>query len=140
AMVAAAGRSGSDPVTSVPGARNFALGLRLKVGPPVLAPAPAPAAASATTPFRIGPAVAAGREVVIQARDAQGVELAGDFTDWKPIPLQPWGDDGWRALFSITPGLHRLAIRIDGGAWQAPPGTRPVTSEFGGEVAEVAVE
>ena len=140
ALVAAAGRSGSDPVTSVPGARYFALGLRLKVGPPVLAPAPAPATTIATAPFRIGPAVAAGREVVVHARDARGVELAGDFTDWKPVPLQPWGGDGWRALFYITPGLHRLAIRIDGGAWQAPPGTRPVTSEFGGEVAEVAVE
>ena len=32
ALVAAAGRAGSDPVTSVPGARYFALGLRLKVG------------------------------------------------------------------------------------------------------------
>ena len=36
--------------------------------------------------------------------------------------------------------LHRLAVRIDGGEWQAPPGTRPVRSEFGGEVAEVVVE
>ena len=35
ALVAAAGRAGSDPVTSVPGARYFAVGLRLKVGAPV---------------------------------------------------------------------------------------------------------
>jgi hypothetical protein len=140
ALVAAAGRSGSDPVTSVPGARYFALGLRLKVGPPVLPAAPVPAPASADQPFRIGPAVAAGREIVIQAADAEAVELAGDFTDWKPVTLQPWGRDGWRAFLPIAPGLHRLAIRVDGGAWQAPPGTRPIISEFGGEVAEVAVE
>jgi hypothetical protein len=140
ALVAAAGRSGSDPVTSVPGARYFALGLRLKVGPPVLPAAPVPTTASAAAPFRIGPAVAAGREIVIQATEAETVELAGDFTDWKPVRLQPWGKDGWRAILPIAPGLHRLAIRIDGGTWQAPPGTRPLTSEFGGEVAEVAVE
>jgi hypothetical protein len=140
ALVAAAGRAGSDPVTSVPGARYFALGLRLKVGSQVMAPLPAAAARTATAPFRIGPAVAAGREILIQAADARTVELAGDFTDWKPVALRRWGEDGWRALLPISPGLHRLAIRIDGGAWRAPPGTRPIASEFGGEVAEVVVE
>jgi hypothetical protein len=140
ALVAAAGRAGSDPVTSVPGARYFALGLRLQVGSPVLASLPSAAARSTTAPFQIGPAVAAGREIVIQAADARAVELAGDFTDWKPVALQRWGADGWRALLPISPGLHRLAVRIDGGAWQAPPGTRPIASEFGGEVAEVVVE
>jgi hypothetical protein len=140
ALVAAAGRAGSDPVTSVPGAKYFALGLRLKVGSPVLAPLPSAASRTTAAPFQIGPAVAAGREIVIHAADARAVELAGDFTDWKPVALQPWGEDGWRALLPISPGLHRLAIRIDGGAWRAPPGTRPITSEFGGEVAEVVVE
>jgi hypothetical protein len=140
ALVAAAGRAGSDPVTSVPGAKYFALGLRLKVGSPVLAPLPSAASRTTAAPFQIGPAVAAGREIVIQAADARAVELAGDFTDWKPVALQRWGEDGWRALLPISPGLHRLAIRIDGGAWRAPAGTRPITSEFGGEVAEVVVE
>jgi hypothetical protein len=140
ALVAAAGRAGSDPVTSVPGAKYFALGLRLKVGSPVLAPLPYAASQTTAAPFQIGPAVAAGREIVIQAADARAVELAGDFTDWKPVALQRWGEDGWRVLLPISPGLHRLAIRIDGGAWRAPAGTRPITSEFGGEVAEVVVE
>lgn len=140
AVVAAAGRAGSDPVTSVPGARYFALGLRLKVGAPAVAAPPAAAAGTATAPFRIGPAVGAAREIVIQAAGAGGVELVGDFTDWKPVALRRWGEDGWRTVLRISPGLHRLAIRIDGGAWRAPTGTRPLTSEFGGEVAEVFVE
>jgi hypothetical protein len=140
ALVAAAGRAGSDPVTSVPGARYFAIGLRLKVGAPVLAPPPVRAASTDAAPFRIGPALAAGREIVVRAPDAEGVELAGDFTDWKPVALRPWGDDSWRTLLPVAPGLHRLAIRIDGGEWHAPSGTRPVESEFGGQVAEVVVE
>jgi hypothetical protein len=140
ALVAAAGRSGSDPVTSVPGARYFALGLRLQVGSPGAPSLPAPTAASARAPFRIGPAVGADREIVIQAANVRGVELAGDFTDWKPVSLRRWGNHSWRAVLPISSGLHRLAIRIDGGAWQAPPGTRPIPSEFGGEVAEIVVE
>jgi hypothetical protein len=140
ALVAAAGRAGSDPVTSVPGARYFAVGLRLKVGAPVLAPLPTLPAVSESAPFRIGPAVAAGREIVVQAPEAERVELAGDFTDWQPVPLRRWGEDSWRVLLPVPPGLHRLAIRVDGGEWQAPPGTRAVESEFGGQVAEVVVE
>jgi hypothetical protein len=140
ALVAAAGRAGSDPVTSVPGARYFALGLRLKVGSVVPAPLPTAATRTAAAPFQIGPALAAGREILVQAPDARAVELAGDFTDWKPVALQHWGEDGWRVLLPISPGLHRLAVRIDGGAWRAPAGTRAIASEFGGEVAEVVVE
>jgi hypothetical protein len=140
ALVAAAGRAGSDPVTSVPGARYFALGLRLKVGSQAVPARPATAALTKAAPFRIGPAVASGREIVVLAADARTVELAGDFTDWKPVALQPWGDGAWRTILPIRPGLHRLAIRIDAGTWQAPSGTRPITSEFGGEVAEVIVE
>jgi hypothetical protein len=54
--------------------------------------------------------------------------------------LRRWGQGSWRTLLPVSPGPHRLAIRIDGGAWRAPPGTRPVESEFGGQVAEVVVE
>ena len=140
ALVAGAGRSGSDPVTSVPGARYFVLGLRLKVGPPAGLLYGPPPAASDNTPFRVGPALPAGREVVVRVPGAARVELAGDFTDWRPVDLQPVENGAWRTLIAIEPGLHRLAIRIDDGDWQAPPGARAIASEFGGEVAEIVVE
>ncbi len=140
ALVAGAGRSGSDPVTSVPGAKYFVLGLRLKLGPaatPVFNWLPPPPDDS---PLRIGPALPAGREILIRVPGAQQVELAGDFTDWQPVQLQKVEESGWRTMLPIAPGLHRLAIRIDQGAWRPPPGTRPVRNEFGGDVAEVVVE
>jgi hypothetical protein len=139
-LVASAGRSGSDPATAAPGSRYFALGLRVRFrgGPaPLIHPA-SPAADRAA--FRIGPALGSGREIVIHLPQARRVELAGDFTDWRPVPLDPWVEGAWRTVLTIPPGLHRLAIRMDGEAWRAPPGLRPLTSEFGGEVAEIVVE
>jgi hypothetical protein len=140
ALVAGAGRAGSDPVTAVPGSRYLVLGLRLKLGPPLPAAFGPLPKASDNTPFQVGPALPAGREIVVRAPGASQVELAGDFTDWRPVALQPSGDHGWRAVLPIRPGLHRLAVRFDRGAWQAPPGSRPIRNEFGGEVTEIVVE
>lgn len=140
ALVAGAGRSGSDPVTAVPGSRYLVMGIRLRLGPSVPAAFGPVATATDRTPFRIGPPLPAGREVLVRAPGASEVELAGDFTDWQPVTLQSAGDGGWRVVLPIRPGLHRLAVRIDGGEWQAPPGSRPIRSEFGGEVAEVVVD
>lgn len=140
ALVAGAGRAGFDPLTAVPGARYVVMGLRLKVGPPVVT-GPAPLRETAAgAPFHIGPSLPAGREVVVRAPGASQVELAGDFTDWRPVALQPSADGAWRAVLPIHPGVHRLAVRIDRGEWQAPPGSHPIPSEFGGEVTEVVVE
>jgi len=139
-LVASAGRSGSDPVTAVPGSRYFALGLRLRLraGPPPLLLPPNTTADAA--PFHLGPALGSGREIVLRLPGAHQVELAGDFTDWRPILLDPWGEGAWRTVVTLPPGLHRLAVRVDGGVWHAPPGLRPIPSEFGGEVAEIVVE
>ncbi|MBA3344434.1 MAG: hypothetical protein H0T44_03895 [Gemmatimonadales bacterium] len=140
ALVAGAGRSGYDAVTSVPGSRYFVVGLRLKLAPSYIPGIALPAPSSDRTPFRIGPALAAGREVRLRAPGAREVEIAGDFTDWRPVALAPAGEGAWRMVLRIPAGLHRLAVRLDGGAWRAPPGARPLASEFGGEVAEIVVE
>jgi hypothetical protein len=68
------------------------------------------------------------------------VELAADFTDWSPVALESASGGDWRVVLPIAPGLHRVAVRIDGGNWQAPPDTRAVVSEFGTRVGEVVIE
>ncbi|HET8624699.1 MAG TPA: glycogen-binding domain-containing protein [Gemmatimonadales bacterium] len=141
AIVAAAGRAGSDPVTALPGSRYAVLGFRVAVGSPSMRereddPRPPPPRPG----FRIGPQEAAGREIVVRAREALVVEIAGDFTDWRPMALASIGDDEWRIVLPLEPGLHRAVVRSDGGQWQAPPGVRAVHGEFGTQVGEFVVE
>jgi hypothetical protein len=58
-------------------------------------------------------------DLEITAPNATTVELTADFTDWQPITLERAGTL-WRAERAITPGLHRVSLRIDGKAWIAP--------------------
>ncbi len=140
ALVAAAGRAGSDPVTALPGSRYLVLGFRVAVGAAPMPdreddPRPPPRAG-----FRVGPAGEGGREIMVRAPKALVVEMAGDFTNWEPVALASGDDDEWRIVLPIAPGLHRAIVRADGGAWTPPPGTRAVESEYGGQVGEFIVE
>jgi len=76
----------------------------------------------------------------IQARGAQTVEINGDFTQWRPKNLIRKPDGTWAVSLPIVPGTHQVNIRIDGGAWVAPPGLLTSTDEFGGIVGILIVE
>jgi len=39
----------------------------------------------------------------------------------------------------LPPGSHRVAVRINGGAWRAPRGLVAVPDDFGGTVGVVVV-
>jgi hypothetical protein len=139
-LVIAAGRAGSDPVTALPGSRYLVAGLRLTLGGPGSASRTEVPRASHAARFRIGPSRLTGREIRLNAPGATMVELAGDFTDWRPVALESVTQGDWRVVLPIAPGLHRVAIRIDGGEWQAPPDTRAIVSEFGSRIGEVVIE
>lgn len=62
------------------------------------------------------------------------VELAGDLTDWEPVALSLSADGFWSLVRYVAPGNHRIVVRVDGGAWRAPPGVPSLTSEFGERV------
>jgi hypothetical protein len=140
ALVAAAGRAGSDPVTALPGSRYVVLGFRVAVGAAQMRAREEDPRPPVRAGFRIGPATEGGREIMVRTPDALVVEIAGDFTNWEPVALASAGDDEWRIVLPIPPGLHRAILRADGGAWKVPPGTRPVESEFGPRVGEFIVE
>jgi hypothetical protein len=139
-LVLAAGRAGSDPVTALPGSRYLVAGLRLTLGSGAAVPHVELPRASQSARFHIGPTGLTGREIRLNVPGATTVELAADFTNWRPVALEsaPGGD--WRVVLPVAPGLHRVAVRIDRGNWQAPPDTRALVSEFGTKVGEVVIE
>ncbi len=140
ALVAAVGRAGSDPVTALPGSRYVVLGFRVAVGAAPMRDREDDPRPPVRAGFRVGPPGEGGREIMVHAPDALVVEIAGDFTNWEPVALSSAGDGEWLIVLPIEPGLHRAIVRADGGDWKAPPGTRPVESEFGAQVGEFIVE
>lgn len=66
--------------------------------------------------------------IYVRCRETSRVELSGDFTDWNATALSPTGGGWWVVVLPVEPGLHRVRVRVDGGAWQAPP-SLPRTGE-----------
>jgi hypothetical protein len=67
------------------------------------------------------------------------VELSGDFTGWKAVPLVATPGDAWRISLPIAPGTHQVNIRVNGGRWMVPPGLPPILDEFGGAAGLLVV-
>lgn len=73
----------------------------------------------------------------LRCRDAQRVELAADFTDWNAVALAPARGGWWAIALPIGPGVHRVRVRVDGGAWTPPAGLP--RDDGGGEPAGLFV-
>lgn len=123
---------------SVPGARYGTLGLRLALG----ARSPIEQARGSTTEAKSITAptlVVADRRLTIRSASARRAEVMGDFTDWKAQPLTPLGEGRWTYPVALSPGVHHLNVRFDGGAWLVPSGAVSVDDGFGGRVGLAVV-
>jgi 1,4-alpha-glucan branching enzyme len=50
------------------------------------------------------------------------IEIAGSFTNWQRIPLQPAGSSGyWEITLEIPPGEHAFSYILDGNEILADP-------------------
>ena len=72
--------------------------------------------------------------LVIRAPNAHRIEVRGDFTDWVTKDGIPDRNGQWKLPIFIKPGMHRVTISIDGGAWAPPAGLPVATDDFGGTV------
>jgi hypothetical protein len=82
-----------------------------------------------------------GRAVIrIAARSAKGTpSIAGDFTGWKPVPMQRQGSH-WTYDAKIAPGVYHYAFVSEDGTWFVPesvPGRQ--ADGMGGHVAVLVV-
>lgn len=145
-IVVAGGRYPTDPVRGSISGRYFTAAVRLRTlaprrPPPPRLPVPAYAVAgpagsvaSAVAWLEVSPAANGGVRLVVQSLDAFSVEIAGDFTDWQPVALARAGPSRWEAVITVSPGLHRINVRLDGGPWIVPAGATRAADDFGGEI------
>ena len=71
---------------------------------------------------------------------AQRVEVRGDFTQWTAVALDAAPGSTWQRSFTLTPGVHRVLIRIDGGEWEVPPDLPVERDEFGERIGVLYIE
>lgn len=131
AIVAAVGRSLEDVTRGVPRTQYASLAIRL---------AARPQTSIGSTRGRVhGPTIVASREYIeVRAPGASSVDVMGDFTDWTPVTLMRDGNV-WRLTRTLSPGPHRIALRVDGGEWTTPGNLPRVTDDLGGAVGLLTV-
>jgi hypothetical protein len=78
--------------------------------------------------------------IAFRARDAKGTPaIAGDFTGWKPVPMQREGSR-WTYAAQLAPGVYHYAFVAEDGTWFVPdsvPGRQD--DGMGGKVAVLVV-
>jgi hypothetical protein len=79
------------------------------------------------------------RVVSIRVPSATSVELMADFTGWEPVAMMQEPNGVWTLQRVIPRGPHRVALRVNGGDWIAPPNLPRVSDDFGGEVGLLVV-
>ena len=141
ALVFSAGRYPTDPIRGSIAGRYAAASLRVRLhslphrDPPRLVNG---SGASGDPPAPVALAVRPERDglvrLIIHGPAADRVEIAGDFTQWQPVLLAPATGGAWEALLLIPRGVHRINVRLSGGAWLAPSGTTRVHDDYGGDV------
>lgn len=138
AIVAAAGSYPVDVAQGFPGGRFATLALRIatrRPGSEYASGARAPVGArgeAAVERFTISGSDGDQRVVRVRAPRASRVEIAGDFTDWRPVPLTPAGDGWFTVTLPVSAGTHQMNLRLDGSRWVVPPSLTAMTDEFGG--------
>lgn len=141
------GKYPADLLQGLPGARFASLSVRLPARSPfvrrsdTLATAVVPDLPSDAVMLTIagGGGASTQRVVRVRAPASERVELMGDFTGWEPVQLVRTPAGVWEATLSITPGQHRLNVRLDGGEWLVPTNVARVTDEFSGVVGLIVV-
>jgi len=137
-IVGSTGHSLPEFGFTVPSARYGTVGLRLALGARSQVPVARGDEAEPKSSNRPMLSVA-DRRLTVRWAPARTAEVMGDFTDWKPLPLAPMSEVRWTLPVALSPGVHHLNLRFDGGAWLVPAGAFAVDDGFGGRVGLIVV-
>lgn len=122
-----------DLIQGLPRASFVSLGLRVRR--PALGGRPEAA-------LEPRPLVATRRDGRWSARfrlpSARRVEIAGEWTDWQPVPLAQVEPGIWLAAFDLAPGVYEFNLIVDGN-WSVPDGVATAPDRYGGRVAVLIV-
>jgi len=135
AIVISGGQSLEDPVRGIPRTTFLGLALRVTGQRHLTLSRRATVAGARVSVVRVDDT---RRRIEVRGVTASRIEVMGDFTDWAPVALEALGDV-WRLERAISPGLHRMAIRLDGGEWISPANLPRATDDLGGVVGLVTV-
>jgi hypothetical protein len=148
-LVLAGGTYPIDLTQGFPGGRFLTFSVRLRSAPEGSALGGSSDRRAATTmgagnrepeiTFRALPGSSGQVRLEIVAPGASTVEVMGDFTTWKPIPLLA-GEGKWTVSLPIARGTHQLNVRLNGGRWMVPPGLPSISDEFGGSAGLLVIE
>jgi hypothetical protein len=141
AIVLAMGRALADESRGVPSVRYLSVGVRIASRGGRGAPGSPVRRVARDEPGRLDVVSGAdsARVISVHSMTANSIEIMADFTDWEPVALAKLPNGDWSTERVIAAGSHRIAMRVDGGAWTVPPNLPRVTDEFGGEVGIVIV-
>lgn len=132
ALVGSAGTYLADPLRGVPQAAVSSVGLRLAIGGGSRRRAARASRGNASDIAITTQSPGNGLVTVrVPAHDGDRVQVATSYGEWTPLEMER--DGPWRvARLAMPSGTHRIAIRVNDGAWSAPRGTVAVRDEFGG--------
>jgi hypothetical protein len=82
-----------------------------------------------------------GDSLVVRFRyeNARSVALAGQWNQWRPIPLRSLGGNLWEGTLALSRGLYHFNILVNGTEWIVPSGVTTVSDGMGGTVAVLLV-
>jgi hypothetical protein len=141
ALRAAGGTYPVDLTQGFPGGRYLTLAVRITtersrdrlVNPAsILVERPPGSRPGGMTAFVVGNGSGSERTFRVRAVGAAQVELAADFTSWRPLRLSPSPGGWWTLTLPIRPGTYQLNVRINGGEWLVPLDLLAIKDEFGG--------
>jgi hypothetical protein len=134
AVIASAGSYASDLLQVLPRGRYTSIGLRLAAGrPPVWTPALTGRAVHALS------GEGGTGEIRVRVPGATRVDVAGDWTVWRPIPLEQGLDGRWILRLQLEAGIYRFNLIVDGKRWIVPAGFATVDDGFGGKAGVLVI-